>query len=57
MTKVTWKWEDEGGDGEGVGPVWIDGDDGSEKKWEQWVRRSVAEKYAKENGYDFFADE
>lgn len=54
---------DEEDDGEGVGPVWVDtfGDDDrrpqSSDKWDRWVRRSEAARFAEENGYEFVADE
>ena len=57
MTKLIWKWEDEEDDGEGVGPVWIEGPGDAEEKWDEWVRRSIAEKHAKDHGFEFFADE
>lgn len=53
-TVVMWKWEDEEDDGEGVGPVWVDtfGDDDrrpqSSDKWDRWVRRSEAARFAEE---------
>lgn len=55
--RLFWKWEDEEADGEAVGPVWLIHPDGSEKNWNDWVRRSVAEQHAAEHGYAFFADE
>jgi hypothetical protein len=57
-TRVVWKWEDEAPDGEGVGPVWVDTFGVDPKKpekseqWEQWVRRSEAEQFAKERGFE-----
>ena len=55
MTRLMWKWEDEDDDGEGIGPWWVvDGDD---EEGETWVRRSEAERIARERGYDFAADE
>ena len=60
---VVWKWEEEESDGEGVGPVWLDSfgadPDRPEKsaKWDRWVRRSEAERFAQEHGFEFFADE
>ena len=62
-TRVVWKWEDEAPDGEGVGPVWVDTLRVDPKKpekseqWEQWVRRSEAEHFAKERGFEFEPDE
>ena len=55
--KVFWKWEDEEDDGEGVGPVWVEQTDGTTVDWEQWVRRSVAEAYATEHGFEVAPDE
>jgi hypothetical protein len=57
LTTVFWKWEDEEDDGEGVGPVWVRHADGSTVDWDQWVRRSVAEVFATEQRFEFFADE
>jgi hypothetical protein len=62
-TTLVWKWEDDGPEGEGVGPVWIDSLDADPDKpersqpWDQWVRRSEAQAFAQEHGYEFFADE
>jgi hypothetical protein len=61
MTTLYWKWEDEEADGEGVGPVWIIHDahgdtPGREENWDQWVRRSEAERYASEHDYQFDPD-
>ena len=56
-TTVHWKWEDEEDDGEGVGPVWVIHPDGSNVDWDEWVRRSIAETYATEHGFEFAPDE
>jgi len=56
-TRVYWKWEDEETDGEGVGPVIVQHEDGSVDEWADWVRRSVAEAYAAEHDREFHADE
>jgi hypothetical protein len=58
-----WKWEDEEPDGEGVGPVWVEtfGVDArkpeNSEQWEAWVRRSEAERFANERGFEFAPDE
>jgi hypothetical protein len=52
---VYWKWEDEEPDGEAVGPMIIQRDDGSLDEQDEWVTRSVAAAYAKENGLEFHA--
>jgi hypothetical protein len=57
VTTVYWKWEDEEADGEAVGPVWIIRPDGSEEEWPEWARRSAAETYAQEHGFEFSPDE
>lgn len=62
MSRVIWKDEDEDENGEGVGPVWVEtGDDpgnpDTSEEWPEWVRRSVAEKYATDHGYEFIPDE
>lgn len=62
-TRLVWKWEDEDDDGEGVGPVWVDTFESDSPKpdrsdeWDRWVRRSEAEQYAADNGFQFVADE
>jgi hypothetical protein len=62
-TVVVWKSEDEEDGGEAVGPVWVDtfGDDerspASSEKWDRWVHRSEAARYAEQHGYEFMADE
>jgi hypothetical protein len=53
MGQLTWKWEDEDDDGEGLGPWWVD--DGPTS--DEWVRRSQAERIAREAGHEFVADE
>jgi hypothetical protein len=61
-TRVVWQWEDDDDDGQGVGPVWVDTFQGDSQKpdkseeWDHWVRRSVAERFAAENGFEFLAD-
>jgi hypothetical protein len=57
VAKVFWKWEDEEDDGEAVGAVWVAHPDGTTVDWEEWVRRSVAEAYAIEHGFEFAPDE
>ena len=53
MGTLIWKWEDEEDDEEGIGPYWVD--DGPESRI--WVRRSEAERIAREGGHTFEADE
>jgi hypothetical protein len=60
--QVYWKYEDEE-DGEAFGPMWIAhfGEDPDappeEEAWPEWVTRSFAERHARDNGYEFFADD
>jgi hypothetical protein len=62
-TRVVWKWEDEEDDGEGVGPVWVDvlaadpHQPEKSEKWDRWVRRSEAARFAEQHGFEFVADE
>ncbi len=62
-TRVVWKWEDEDDDAQGVGPVWVDTFESDSpkpdrsEKWDRWVPRSDAERYATENRFEFIADE
>jgi hypothetical protein len=59
-TRVVWKWE---GEGDGVGPVWVDmlGADPRKpeksEKWDRWICRSEAARFAEERGFEFVADE
>ena len=53
MGTEMWKWEDEEDDGEGVGPYCIDDGPASDV----WVRRSEAERLARDGGHTFEADE
>lgn len=53
-TKLIWEWEED--DGEGGGPYWTHGP-GESLESEEWVRRSGAERLAKEKGFEFVADE
>jgi hypothetical protein len=59
QTRVYWKWEDEGDEGEPVGPVIVGPlePDGREEEWDRWVTRTEAAEYARQNGFEFFADE
>jgi hypothetical protein len=60
---VLWKWEDEDEEGEGLGPVCVDrftsgsATPDESEDWDRWVKRSEAERYAAENGFEFLADE
>ena len=62
-TGVVWKWEDEDDDGEGIGSVWVDTFETDSSKpdqseaWDRWVRRSEAERFATNHGFEFLADE
>jgi hypothetical protein len=60
--QVYWKWEDEGENGEPVGPVLVtapapEGQEAETVEWDDWASRSDAEDFARQNGYEFFADE
>jgi ketosteroid isomerase-like protein len=55
--RVYWKWEVEEDDSEASGPVSVSHADGTTEEWREWVRRSAAQAYAAEHGFDFVADE
>jgi hypothetical protein len=60
--QVYWKWEDQGEAGDPVGPVLVtapapEGQQAETVEWDRWASRSEAAEFAREQGYEFFADE